>query len=51
MNNSKEIRVKNAERKLKKLETLLEDRLEKTSSAMKEAKALGEEVKKIQTEK
>jgi hypothetical protein len=44
-------RVKKAEEKLKKLKTLLEDRLEKTDDAMKEAKQIGEEIKKLRTEK
>ncbi|MCK5104229.1 MAG: hypothetical protein KAQ62_10390 [Cyclobacteriaceae bacterium] len=50
MNSKEDIRVKEAERKLKKLETLLEDRLEKTNIAMRKAKAIGKEIKKLRTE-
>ena len=50
MNSKEDIRVKKVERKLKKLETLLEDRLEKTNIAMREAKAIGKEIKKLRTE-
>jgi hypothetical protein len=51
MNKEKDLRVKKAEYKLRKLKTLLEDRLEKTDDAMKEAKEIGKEIKKLNTDK
>jgi len=44
-------RVIKAEEKLKKLKALLEDRLSKTDSAMKEVKELRREIKKLKSEK
>lgn len=42
-----DIRIQNAETKLKKLKSLLEDRLTKTDSAMKEVIELRKKIKRL----